>query len=115
MIIADVVVVGSMEFGTAAPSPMQHERWLTHIGYVPSETPLPERLATFTDQTSASSAPSGTAIRDEIGAVMNRLDLAGILPTSEETQAAVDEMIAASRAARGVANSPTRIIKRRVR
>ena len=114
--IDGVVVAQYLEFGTAAPSPMQHDRWIAHIGYVPSETPLPEHLATYTDQTPATSAPSGAAIRDEIGAAMNRLELAGMLPTSEETQAAVDQMIAESRAARGVGvTSTTRIIKRRAR
>lgn len=56
--IADVIVAQFLEFGTAAPSPMRHDRWLTHIGYVPSETPLPEHLATYTDQTTPATAIS---------------------------------------------------------
>jgi hypothetical protein len=109
--MAGLVFSGLLEVGTAAPAPVRRERWLTHVGYMVSETSLPERLATYVDHAATTSVPSGTAIRAEIGAVMNRLAIASILPISEEAQAAVDAMVEASMPARPA----TRVIKRRSR
>lgn len=64
--IADVVLAGFLELGTAAPSPVRRERWVAHIDDLTSETPLPEQFATYADQAAMTSVPGGTPIRAEV-------------------------------------------------
>ncbi|HWO23002.1 MAG TPA: hypothetical protein VNO30_29880 [Kofleriaceae bacterium] len=110
-----VVVSGLLELGTASPSPVRRERRITYSGELRSETSLPERLATYVGYDATTSVPSAKTIRAEAGAVMNRLEIAALLPMREEAQALVDEMLAASRAARRAAGPAKQVIKRRVR
>lgn len=65
MIVADFMVTGFLELGTAAPSPTRRDRWLTHVGCMTSETPLPEHFATYTDQTTTW-VPSGTSVAEDL-------------------------------------------------